>query len=204
MAESTSPATALAVLSKPIGIGKFKIPLGLLVLIGAGVLALISLNQKKGKASGETANALVGQYDPAQLTAGGSGQRDNGIPTPTTTLPILPVPLIPSPAPSTNVTNGATFANTSGYIKEQFGLDITAPVAGMPYPTYPVQTTLPTSPSPSPFTGIGEVLFKPVIGSGSYITLPLSGLPSNAIKVGYRDGVAIYSPPGPGVEQFPY
>jgi hypothetical protein len=53
------------VLTQSVKIGKFQVPMGLLLLSGASLLAIVALTQKKKSAGSENANALIGQYDPS-------------------------------------------------------------------------------------------------------------------------------------------
>ena len=54
------------VLTESVKIGNFRVPMGLLLLVGAALLAVVALSQKSKGGSNENANALIGQYDPAQ------------------------------------------------------------------------------------------------------------------------------------------
>lgn len=61
------------ILTESVKVGKFQVPMGLLLLSGAALLAVVALSSKKGGGqSGGGADALVGQYDPSFDESAGS------------------------------------------------------------------------------------------------------------------------------------
>ena len=130
------PDNAASALSQTITLGKYKIPVALVVVAGAALLAVISLNSKKSGSGTVPASptGLIGQYDPSVVDSSVSAKSGTsdvttvpasplGTSLPTQRFPVAPVqvsqdsaPLrpisLPLVAPSTGIR--ATFDPTSG------------------------------------------------------------------------------------------
>jgi hypothetical protein len=152
-AEAKSP---LGVLGKTVNIGKYKIPIGVIVLVVAGGLALLTLNSKKSSAKSADANALLGQYDPAQAdlepSAGANASPTSPSLSSSPPIPIVNITASPILQQTTNPpgtpTTGATQVVTGGvsygdYVARGDGYSYATPTGGDAaggYPTLAIPT----------------------------------------------------------------
>lgn len=201
------------ILSQKIKVGNFQIPLFLLLLLGAALMAVIALSQKNrrgsGSGDGSEANALVGLYDAAINDIANQSPRNEqqsfNVP-PSAPLNPSPTPIKQSPTlnantSSTTPTSGLQNLNpiSSGlnalneYLTKLTGSGVNlASTAAFPAPQMEsaIDKSVKNTSIQSP--NAGEVLYSPSGVVGQQISIPYEQLPRNSRILGTINGANVF------------